>query len=817
MTTSKSRMYDASILARPYTVLATVVLVALFFGLFTPRFQLEASSDSLILDDDADLRYYQTIRKQFGEDSFLIITYKPEGDLFSDEVLGRLRAMVTDLKGLEPVDEVQSILDVPLLLSPKLSIAALIQGLPVLEDARVDRDLAKIELTESPFYEKQLISTDGTTTALQVTLKPDAHFETLNLRRNDLRARKFEGTLSETERRELAQVDHSYRKASIRQTERQEATVDQVRGILDRYRGDAEIHLGGVPMIVADMIDFVRRDIAVFGIGVFLFLVLSLSVIFRRPRFVVVPLIACAGTVLIMIGFLGFVDWRATVISSNFTSLLLIITMSMAIHVAVRYHELREAEPDLDQSQLVARTAAGVGLPCFYCALTTMVGFGSLVVSGIKPVIDFGLMMAVGIMVAYLMVFAVFPPILKLLSRGTIRPFGAERGSLTGFLADVTERRGNALLIVAAVLLVVSVLGLNRLSVDNRFIDYFKESTEIHRGMRIIDQQLGGTVPLEIIVEGEGANYWASPQNLAKLRRIHQFLDDLPETGKVLSLDSAIRVAEEVHGAPMNRIIFAMVRRLLPERFKAAVMDPFVSDDFSRLRLVARIVESDPNLERQALVDKIHHFMREEAGLGPDQYRLTGMYVLYNNMLQSLFRSQITTIGSVFFAILIMFTILFRSLKLALIGIVPNLFPVLLVLGTMGWLDIPLDLMTITIAAITIGIAVDHTIHYIHRFKREFEKNRNYIATMRTCHAGVGRAMYFTSLTIIAGFSILCLSQFIPTIYFGLFTSFAMLVALLASMTLLPKLLLLLQPLGPERAAEPSEEAAITATPPASL
>jgi predicted RND superfamily exporter protein len=222
-----------------------------------------------------------------------------------------------------------------------------------------------------------------------------------------------------------------------------------------------------------------------------------------------------------------------------------------------------------------------------------------------------------------------------------------------------------------------------------------------------------------------------------------------------------------------------------------------MTEDGSQLRFSIRVFESDPSRRRAGLIEKIQRHLTDNMGLNDEQVHLTGMLVLYNNMLESLFRSQILTLGAVFLAIVLMFLALFRSLRIALISITPNILSAAIILGLMGWAGISLDLMTITIAAITIGIGVDDTIHYVHRFEYEFRRDHDYWAAIRRCHATIGRAMYYTSVTVMLGFSVLALSKFVPTIYFGLLTGLAMLVALIANMTLLPVLLATFHAEGP--------------------
>lgn len=794
------RIYDRLILHNPRIVLLWVLVILGGLAFQARHFKVDASGDSLVLENDDDLRYYQTIREAYGTDEYLVVTFSPKEDLFGPQSLERLAALSAELAALDRVIEVNSILTAPLLNGFKQNFMKLLQGIPTLEKGTVTPEAAREELLNSPIYRELLVSKDGKTTALQVRFEKNEPFEIVQKRRRELRQKKYADGLTDDEIAALQKVSQEYRIFHTKELHQQRESVADIRTILAKYRDHGAVYLGGVPMIVVDMIAFVRRDIVVFGLGVLLFLFGTLAIIFRKLRWIFLPLLCCVAAVTGMLGFLGLLDWRATVISSNFTSLLLIITMSMAIHLVVRYREWHSLQPEESIEQRIHKTVRDVGLPCFYCALTTMVGFGSLVVSGIRPVMDFGWMMTIGIGFAFLITFLIFPAIISLLPPGKPPKLTEKRKSLTSKFADFTQHHGKMILVISAMGAFFGGWGLTRLKVENRFIDYFRESTEIYQGMEVIDRELGGTNPLEIVLQGEGLDYWFKPENLAKLRKIHTYLEQLEETGKVLSLDSLMRVAEGLMGdQPLNAFIMASLRRFLPENLQEQILKPYATKDFDQVRIVMRIRESGDDLQRQALLSKMETFLTDEMGMSNDQFRFTGMYVLYNNMLQSLFHSQILTMGMVFIAILVMFIILFRSLRVAFIAIIPNLFPAIFVLGSMGWLGIPLDMMTITIAAITIGIAVDHTIHYVHRFKREFADCGQYLESMHRCHASIGKAMYYTSLTIIVGFSILGLSNFIPTIYFGLFTGMAMIIALFAALTLLPRMLVDLKPLGPEK------------------
>ena len=633
--------------------------------------------------------------------------------------------------------------------------------------------------------------------------------------------------------------------------------------MVENYRQTAIIYLDGPDVITADAVTFIKNDLIVFSLGILLFIVITLSVIFRSPSWVVLPLVNCALCLVIMLGLLSWLDWRLTVISSNFVSLLLIISLALTIHLIVRYRELHALNTHKEQRQLVSDTISSMAKPCLYTVLTTIVAFTSLVVSNIRPVIDFGWMMTLGISLSLIVTFVVIPAGMMILGKSDQATRADNIGaSVTTKFAQFTERRGSVVLIFAALLSAISAYGISRLEVENRFIDYFRSDTEIYRGMEVIDTALGGTTPLDIILQAPtfdamaiqqdnsefallddeyGAedvllddaygmdeyaldeygeddfnedeygdldgfeeedtgsslkeSYWFSSAGLADLTKLTDFLDAQPEIGKVSSLVQINQVAADLMGHKLNDFEIAFCGKASVKRFISKWWPPILIEDLDEARIQLRAMET-AGLKRAQLLEKIRQFATQEVGIAETDIRFTGLLVLYNNMLQSLFQSQIMTLGAVFIGIMLMFLVLFQSLKISLIAILPNFLAAGVVLGGMGIFAIPLDMMTITIAAITVGIGVDHAIHYITRFKREFAVDGDYIATMHRAHASIGRALFYTAITIIVGFSILALSNFIPSIYFGLLTGLAMSAALLGSMTLLPKLILLTKPFG---------------------
>ncbi|MEX2476111.1 RND family transporter [Marinobacter sp.] len=819
-------LYDRLILRHPIAVLLVFGLLLVVASLRLDQFRLDASAESLVLENDRSLEQYREVNQRFTtSDDFLVVTFTPSSDLFSTDTLDTLRQLRDELEALDTVSSTNSILNVPLLHSPDLTLDTVDSEIKTMDGDDVAPDTARESLLSNPMYPNLLISKDAGTTAIQVNLPtPERYFELLN-ERERLRDKVANNDASADDQQALERISDEFIRFTEQQGAEREQTIEQVRTILDNYRDNAEIYLGGVPMIVADMIQFIENDLSTFGIGVLIFLLLTLAIIFRQWRWVLAPLLCCTFTVWLVIGYLSWAQWPVTVISSNVVSLLLIMTLSLTIHLIVRYREFQHDDPQAFHKDTLRRTLLAMIKPCFYMAITTIVAFGSLTFSGIRPVIDFGWMMTLGLTVAFLVTFLIFPALLALLPPPVDRYVSSDRVPFTDAFARFTEHHGKLVLVGSAAIAVLCVAGMNRLTVENSFIDYFKSDTEIHQGMLTIDDRLGGTTPLDVVITddpppenagsgdpfasdcdpfvddcGEESEYrdtWFTYQKMDRLRGVHDYLDSLKETGKVLSITTTLDLLAQVNGGePLNALELAFVPSAVPEVLQDILLTPYISEEHDEARFSIRILETLPELRRQELLDTIHSHLTDELGFGEDQVLFTGMTVMYNNMLQSLFDSQIKTLGIVFLAIMIMFLILFRSLLLALIGMAPNLIAAGSVLGLMGWLGIPLDMMTITVAAITVGIAVDDTIHYIHRFKTEFTKDGDYIATMHRCHRSIGRAMFYTSLTIITGFSILVLSNFIPTIYFGLFTGFAMFMALAGALTLLPRLIVLLKPFG---------------------
>ena len=814
-----SHIYLQYILNYPKHVIVLMLLVLGIMITNIPNFKLDASADSLILENDKDLAKYRNIIQDYGTNDFIVMTLSPNnGDIFDEENISIIKSLKKRILSIDNVESVISLIDIPLVESSDTPLIEMINNVPTLLSNNTDKIKAKKEILDSPIYKNLIISEDGTTTALQINLSSNPDLLELNKIKASLVSKKISGDITSLELLRLEKIKSEYKTIKSLYDKQIHNLLKQARNVQKEFMEmhDIELRMGGIPMIADDMILYVKNDLINFGLGVFIFIVLTLIVIFRSIKWVILPVLSCIYAVIFMIGLLGLLNWEVTVISSNFISLMLILTLSMNIHLIVRYRQISSEASK--QVEAVYETTKQMVWPCLYTALTTIVAFASLVLSDIKPVIDFGYMMTLGLIVTFVTTFFLFPSILCLLKKNNKNISKTTAFAFTKFLADITVKKGSSIITISFFILILTIYGISQLKVENSFINYFKTNTEIYKGMKKIDDKLGGTTPLDIIIqfqeddisndasddydldfldeeEADVSQQWFTKDKINKIKKVHDYIDSLPETGKVLSLASTVRVAEKLNeGKELDSLELALLYKRVPKSVKDVAISPYVSLEKNQARINVRILDSNPDLRRDNLIRKIDDDMLNKLGFNRDSFYLTGVLVLYNNMLQSLFNSQILSMGFVMIGITVMFLILFKSLSLAVIGIIPNLLAAGFVLGLMGLIKLPLDMMTITIAAIAIGIAVDNSIHYIYRFREEYNKTKNYSESVYRSHDSIGRAIFFTGITIIFGFSILVLSNFIPTIIFGLLTGLAMFIALVAVLTLLPKLLISFKP-----------------------
>ena len=791
-----SHLYENTVLKNPKSIFILLIFVLLSFGYFSKDFRLDASSETLLIDGDPDLKYLKEVTDRYGSKDFLVLTYTPNENMISQTSINNLLSLKYKIQSLDWVHSVITLLDVPLLSNSDIPLQERLKNFKTLKDEGVDKERGFKEILNSPVFRNFVISEDGNTSGIIVYLKKNEiqkQFQSQN---------KYEMEL--------------YKDV---QKKKNHENIIQIRKIIKSYEDIGKIYLGGIPMIADDMMSFIKSDIVVFGLGVLLFIIITLWFVFRKLIWIIIPISSCFFSVLIMTGLLGLLGWKVTVISSNFIALMLILTMAMNIHISTRFLQLKNEFPKLKSFEIISMTTGKMFWPIIYTVLTTVCAFLSLIFSGIKPIIDFGWMMTFGLITSFIVTFTLLPTLLNFFSNNDTNIQENQDSKITSFFANISIDYRNTIFTLTGLVIVLSITGISRLEVENSFINYFNKNTEIYKGMKLIDEKLGGTTPLEIILKfpekeklespesdefedwenedetKDNEKYWFTKDKIDKIEAVHKYLDELDPVGKVLSLSSIVQVAKQLNNnKELGTLEMGVLYSKIPENIKKDIINPYISIKDNEARISLRIIDSQDGLRRNDLIKKINYDLKNKLKLNEDEFKLAGVLILFNNLLQSLFKSQILTLGLVMVGIFAMFMILFKNIKLSLIGVVPNFIAAFFILGIIGLLGIPLDMMTITIAAITIGIAVDNSIHYIYRFKEEFNKNNNYKKTLKICHSTVGVAILNTSITIVFGFSILVLSKFIPTIYFGIFTGIAMLLAMISVLTLLPSLILITKP-----------------------
>jgi predicted RND superfamily exporter protein len=791
-----SLFYQNIVLKNPKSIFILLLITLLSFGYFSKDFRLDASSDTLLIEGDPDLEYLKEVTERYGSKEFLILTYSPNEGMVTESSINNLLSLKYKIQSLDWVHSVITLLDIPLLNNSEAPLQERLESFKTLKDEGVDTERGFKEILNSPVFRNFVISEDGKTSGIIVYIKKDELKDIENKSSQEIE--EYKDTLKK----------------------KNHENITQIREVIKSYGDVGKIYLGGIPMITDDMMSFIKSDIIVFGLGVLLFIIATLWFIFRKLIWIIVPISSCFFSVLIMTGLLGLLGWKVTVISSNFIALMLILTMAMNIHMSTRFLQLREDFPNLDNLKIIIMTTSKMFWPIIYTVLTTICAFLSLVFSGIKPIIDFGWMMTLGLITSFIITFTLLPTLLSFMSSNKVKIKEDTDSKITSFFGKISINNKSIIFLVTGLVIALSVVGISKLEVENSFINYFNKNTEIYKGMKLIDEKLGGTTPLEVILkfpeniivetteddefeswDDEGSKddekYWFTKDKIEKIQNVHNYLDNLPAVGKVLSFSSIIEVATQLNNnKPLGTLEMGVLYSKIPETIKKDIIDPYISIKDNEARISLRIIDSQDGLRRNDLINQINYDLENELKLSKEEFKLAGVLILFNNLLQSLFKSQILTLGLVMVGIFAMFMILFRNFKLSLIGVVPNFIAAFFILGIIGLLGIPLDMMTITIAAITIGIAVDNSIHYIYRFKEEFLKNKDYNKTLKVCHSTVGVAILNTSITIVFGFSILVFSKFIPTIYFGVFTGLAMLLAMISVLTLLPSLILISKPFG---------------------
>ncbi|MGF7403323.1 MMPL family transporter [Campylobacter concisus] len=800
------------IIAKNKLVISLVLVLSVVFGCLSTKLSIDASAETLLLEHDPDLKAYRQIAKRYDSPGLLVVAFTPKDDLFSPKNLELIKNLSGELAKNDMVSSVISILNVPLLNSVKGGVTGILDHTPTLSDKDINISKAKLEFAKSPIYSGNLISKDLKTTAIALNLKQDDKFNELLNERNLLSQKESNGTITQAEKEKFKALLAEFKAYRDELRKSDHKNLEAIKAAIAKFNANDELFLGGANMIADDMIGFIKSDLLVYGLSVLALLSFSLWLFFRQIRWIVLPMFICAVSAIFTTGIFGMFGWEVTVISSNYIALQLIITISTVIHLVVSYREFYAKHPKYSQNQLIYLTLRDKFSPSFWAIFTTVIGFSSLMSADIKPVIMLGIMMSAGISVSLVLAFLLFGAInVNLKKLAPVRTF-ENSFKFTKYCANLALNSRKIIYAVCVLVVCFGVYGISKIKVENSFIGYFKESTQIRQGMQVIDTKLGGTIPVDVIVkfkesepkqeksdekddfesefenDAKSAKYWFNSYHTRVAEKIHDYLKEQNFVGNVSSLATLIKAIKELNNGVSDDFLLAAMYEKLPLEYKKILLSPYVSVENDELRFSLRIVDSDPNLRRNLFLKELREGLAELTKNDNVSIEVVGMMVLYNNMLQNLLSSQVDTFGLTVAILFVIFCFVFRSIKLATIAIVSNLIPLCTLFGVMGFFGIPLDVMSITIAAISIGIGVDDIIHYIHRFKEEL-LTKDVFESIKAAHASIGYAMYYTSFTIFLGFSVMITSNFIPTIYFGLLTDLVMVFMLLGALIILPSLI----------------------------
>ncbi len=782
------------IISRPGLVLAVFLIISAALGWQARNLRIDASADTLLMRGDPNYIRSQVVSRRFAPQEFLLIAYVPhDHPVLSERTFDDLRAISDKLRKLERVESVRSILNVPLFGLMKGGLTADIdpEAMTIDKQAFAPAELPAV-LQKHPIYEDLLINRDQTATAIQVLFRTHAELEAIYGQIVDLEKQTLDGELSDQQRQELKQLKKQAEPIEHELNKLRTQEIEAIREMLSEYENHADLFMGGLHVLGYQLIRIIRNDLIVFGSGIAVMICVILLLVFGQLRWVIIPMVCCASSMLSTMGLFALLDFKTTVISSNFIALQLILTLAIVVHLIVQYRQDNAEHPEWEQARLVRETLRCKVAPCFYTGVTTSFGFGSLLLSRIRPVIAFGWMMVVAMLVSLVASLVLFPAMMALFPA---KPAVAERNfsrRLLTVCANLTLNHPAMIGIAALVVLAAGLAGTFQLDVENSFLNYFRQKTRVHRELSFIDRDFGGSTVLDLTVdilpEENDGGLVLTAAAVQELQRIQHGLRQYEAIGKILSVVDFTELARDMNdGRPLTEYELTAIYWLMEDSLREDLVGSFLSTEHGQVRFNMRIQDTTEGLNRGELLAAIRRDMAT-LGIPEHRYMLTNLFVLYQDILQRLFRSQILTLGVVYAVLTLTFWAIFQSLKLALIGMVPNALSICSVLGVMGWLGIPLDLMTITIAAIAAGIAVDDTIHYIHRYREE-KDNPSTDAMVRATHGSVGFALLYTSLIITLGFSLLVFSNFVPSVLFGLLTGLAMIVALVANLTVMPALL----------------------------
>jgi predicted RND superfamily exporter protein len=830
-----------------WLVLAVFVTAAGF--LFSRADQLEINADVEQLFDNVDpsLERFLENQKVWGADEYAIVCVTRD-DWFTPEGIAEAKRIQATLESqVRHTRMVASIGDIPLLRQKdNPTIFGLMGGLKTPFTEGIDLERAKIEVQSHTMAVDNLISQDGKSLSFPVFLNDRYEVELVALENiedlptdrkgvaiiakvgDELHFRSFdaqgqilatkaesdfenpftwfktlvepswendplEGKVKEQISYSLKSVLPSVVVQGKELKRRRQEMVDDLRKLAAEWSqpGAEPVRLSGFPVILANLIEHVEHDLRVFTLASAALFFLALLVIYRNVAFVLGALVTAAVPVMCVVGTMAVSGITMTVITSNLPLLLFVLMLPYSIYLIERFRERRADSTEEVPDSLVGAQRV-VFVPCLFSCLTTVAGFAALSLSPIPPVKTFGMMMAIGMAVGLGIVLLFLPSFLRVFgNRIGKAPKAAESAwmrKLVRIFETACLRYRWGVLLASAMVFVVCLLGALRITVEQKFTHYFWESSEVYQGLEYIDQRLGGLMPLEVVLSSEDPDFFTEDAGMAAIESVETFFKPLSATGNLASIRSVRDEARKAFPNMPIHQIFGLIRTAAPE-----FLQQYLTTNGRTARVMTRMKETDPGLQRLELLEQLDAHLAAQPELKVEGLKVetTGAFVLYGQVLRTLIDSQRQSFLLVLGAILIMLFALFRSPVLPFIVMLPQVLPAVAILGIMGWAGIPLDLVTVMIASIAMGVGVDAAIQYTMRYRAELEATSgDREEALRRAHKTIGRAIWIATSVIVVGFGVLILSDFFPSVWFGVFTGIAMLMSQFAALTTLPSLFL---------------------------
>tara|TARA_R110002050_G_scaffold276633_2_gene421893 strand:+ start:558 stop:2960 length:2403 start_codon:yes stop_codon:yes gene_type:complete len=777
-------------------VIFTIITVALAWQ--ARKFEINASADTLLVDNNKHFLLTQLANQRYGSEEFILIAYKPKVDsVFDEKTLTMVADISKKITEIDRVKKVNSIVNVPIFTATN-NVSADVNKL-TWEEQKFPKDKLLLSLKNHPLYEDLLINREQTALSLQVIFKNNPELSQLNNKIINIKKNLLTRELNEQEQKTVTELKKQRANLNKKLEEKRINEIEEIRALLKPYQNDGEFYLGGNNLLSYELIKIIQNDLVLFGSAILCLVILILSYLFRQLSWVLLPIVCCATSVIITVGLLAALEFKVTVISANVFALQIILSLAMIIHLIVHYQELVTKHKDWSHKKLVLKTIMQKINPCFYAGLTTTIGFGSLIFSGVQPVISFGWMMVVAMLVSFFVSLVFFPALLIAFfgKQSHVAKHKVVEKSMA-WLATTVGEQPKKIIVVSFILTAIGLGGCLLLTAENSFLNYFDESTDVRKELTFIDKQFGGSTPFDLLYDIPQdqikQDLIISADAVQTITSIQNMLVEQKAIGAITSLSDFTKIAQVVNGKPLTEYELTALYKSLDADLQQDLFGAYFSKKDNQVRISMRVQDSTENLNRADLLATIH---KELAALGieKEEYTLTSLFILYENILSRLVDSQILTLIIVYSAMAITLMIIFSSFKVALIALVPNFITTSVIMGVMGIFAIPLDLMTITIAAVAMGISMDDTIHYVHRYLDEFKatdhknnKSDKEDYVLKT-NVSVGYALIYTTTIIVVGFGSLVFSNFVPSMLFGLLTSVAMIVALLTDITTLPVML----------------------------